>query len=123
MKYLDMIKGDPVMPEIQREFTVGFDQLRAKTCGVFQGIADQGDMISKGQLIGKVTGLDGSPGVVEVKPGAANMRGVRSRMLLATMKPQRPEFIVASPTTLAKVAAASAPSSTRITTATEAPCA
>jgi predicted deacylase len=60
MKYLNMIEGDLAMPEHQREFTVGFDQLRAKTCGVFQGIADQGDMISKGQLIGKVTGLDGS---------------------------------------------------------------
>ncbi len=60
MKYLKMIEGDLAMPERQREFTVGFDQLRAKTCGVFQGIADQGDMISKGQLIGKVTGLDGS---------------------------------------------------------------
>ena len=60
MKYLNMIEGDLVLHEHQREFTVGFDQLRAKTCGVFQGIADQGDMISKGQLIGKVTGLDGS---------------------------------------------------------------
>ncbi len=60
MKYLNMIEGDPVMPESQREFTVGFDQLRARTSGVFQGIADQGDLISKGQLIGKVTGLDGT---------------------------------------------------------------
>lgn len=60
MKYLNMIDGSPVMPENQREFTAGFDQLRAKTCGVFQGIADQGDLISRGQLIGKVTGLDGS---------------------------------------------------------------
>jgi predicted deacylase len=60
MKYLKMIDGDLVMPERQREFTVDFDQLRASTCGVFQGIADQGDLISKGQLIGKVTGLDGS---------------------------------------------------------------
>jgi len=60
MKYLNMIEGDPAMPAIQREFTVGFDQLRARTCGVFQGIADQGDILVKGQLIGKVTGLDGS---------------------------------------------------------------
>lgn len=60
MKYLNMIEGDLALHEHQREFTAGFDQLRAKTCGVFQGIADQGDMISTGQLIGKVTGLDGS---------------------------------------------------------------
>ena len=60
MKYLNMIDGDLAMPESQREFTVGFDQLRAKTCGVFQGIADQGDMVIKDQLIGRVTGLDGA---------------------------------------------------------------
>jgi len=60
MKHVNMIEGDLVLHEHQREFTVGFDQLRANTCGVFQGIADQGDMIAKGQLIGKVTGLDGS---------------------------------------------------------------
>lgn len=60
MKYLDMIDGDPDMPDRQREFTVGFDQLRATTCGVFQGIADQGDLITEGQLIGRVTGLDGT---------------------------------------------------------------
>ena len=60
MKYLNMIEGGLAMPENQREFTVGFDQLRAKTCGVFQGIADQGDMVFKDQLIGRVTGLDGS---------------------------------------------------------------
>jgi predicted deacylase len=60
MKYLDIIEGNPVIPENQREFTVGFDQLRARTCGIFQGLADQGDSLSKGQLVGRVTGLDGS---------------------------------------------------------------
>ncbi|MBT8061120.1 MAG: hypothetical protein KJO85_00450, partial [Gammaproteobacteria bacterium] len=60
MKYLNMIDGEPLMPDSQREFTVDFDQLRATTCGVFQGIADQGDIISTGQLLGRVTGLDGA---------------------------------------------------------------
>lgn len=60
MKYLNMIDGEPLMPDSQREFTVDFDQLRATTCGVFQGIAEQGDIISTGQLLGRVTGLDGS---------------------------------------------------------------
>ena len=63
MKHFNMISGEPVIHEKQREFTVGFDQLRAKTYGTFQGIADQGDLIKKGQLIGRVTGLDG--GVLE----------------------------------------------------------
>ena len=34
--------------------------MRAKSFGTFQGIADQGDILKKGQLIGRVTGLDGS---------------------------------------------------------------
>lgn len=60
MKHLQMVDGEPEMPARQREFTAGFDQLRANTCGVFQGIADQGDLISEGQLLGRVTGLDGA---------------------------------------------------------------
>jgi len=60
MKYLGMLEGEPEVHDNQREFTVGFDQLRATTNGVFQGIADQGDLITQGQLLGRVTGLDGS---------------------------------------------------------------
>ena len=60
LKHFDMIEGNPVIHESQREFTIGFDQIRAKTCGVFQGIADQGDLLRQGQLVGRVTGLDGS---------------------------------------------------------------
>jgi len=60
MKYLNMIEGDLVLHENPREFTADFDQLRANTCGVFQGIADQGDLIRKDQLLGRITGLDGS---------------------------------------------------------------
>ena len=60
MKYFKMISGTPDIHPRQREFTVGFDQLRAKTFGTFQGIADQGDILKKGDLIGRITGLDGS---------------------------------------------------------------
>ncbi len=60
MKYLKMLDGEPILHEKPREFTVEFDQLRATTCGTFQGYADQGDILQKGQLIGRVTGLDGS---------------------------------------------------------------
>lgn len=60
MKYMNMLSGDPILHPNPREFTVKFDQLRAKTCGTFQGYADQGDILTKGQLIGRVTGLDGS---------------------------------------------------------------
>ena len=60
MKYFKMITGTPKLHSNPKEFTVGFDQVRAKSCGTFQGIADQGDILTKGQLIGRVTGLDGS---------------------------------------------------------------
>ena len=60
LKHFDMIEGSPVVHGNQRELTPGFDQVRATMCGVFQGIADQGDLLTRGQLIGRVTGLDGS---------------------------------------------------------------
>jgi predicted deacylase len=55
-----MIEGRPAIHANQRELTPEFDQVRATTCGVFQGIADQGGILTRGQLIGRVTGLDGS---------------------------------------------------------------
>lgn len=60
MKHFGMMSGAPDIHPMQREFTVDFDQLRAKTFGTFQGIADQGDVVKKGDLIGRVTGLDGA---------------------------------------------------------------
>ena len=60
MKYFKMITGAPELHPNPREFTVDFDQVRATTCGTFQGFVDQGAILKKGQLIGKVTGLDGS---------------------------------------------------------------
>lgn len=60
MKHFGMLAGEKIIHPNQREFTVGFDQLRATTGGIFQGIADQGDILKKGQLIGRVTSLDGS---------------------------------------------------------------
>tara|TARA_R110002096_G_C14661942_1_gene728494 strand:- start:21069 stop:22163 length:1095 start_codon:yes stop_codon:yes gene_type:complete len=60
MKYFKMIVGAPKLHSNPKEFTVGFDQVRAKSCGTFQGIADQGDILKRGELIGRVTGLDGS---------------------------------------------------------------
>ena len=60
LKHLGMLGGHQVTHTNQRELSPDFDQLRAHQGGVFQGIADQGDLISRGQLLGRVTGLDGS---------------------------------------------------------------
>ncbi|MCC3860424.1 succinylglutamate desuccinylase/aspartoacylase family protein, partial [Emcibacteraceae bacterium Y4] len=51
MKHFGMLVGDPVIHPKQREFTVEFDRVRATTSGIFQGYADQGDILKKGQLI------------------------------------------------------------------------
>jgi predicted deacylase len=60
LKHLGMLDGRQVLHPNPRELSPDFDQLRATTCGVFQGIADQGDLLTRGQLIGRVTALDGS---------------------------------------------------------------
>ena len=59
LKYLGMLDGGLVSHPNPRELRPDFDQLRATTGGVFQGIADQGDILEIGQLIGRVTSLDG----------------------------------------------------------------
>jgi predicted deacylase len=60
LKHLGMVDGSKVVHPNPRELSPEFNQLRATTCGVFQGIVDQGDLLTRGQLIGRVTALDGS---------------------------------------------------------------
>lgn len=60
MKHFGMLTGEPEIHPNQKEFTVKFDQLRAHSGGIFQGYADQGDILKKGDLIGRITALDGS---------------------------------------------------------------
>ena len=60
MKHLKMIEGVPTRPESQRELNPEFDRVYAGSSGVFQGIADQGDILQTGQLIGRITDLDGT---------------------------------------------------------------
>jgi predicted deacylase len=60
MKHLSMMNGSPTRPKSQREFKIQFDKVFASQSGIFQGTADQGTILRKGQSIGKITGLDGS---------------------------------------------------------------
>jgi predicted deacylase len=60
MKHLKMLQGAPTRPSRQRELNPEFDRVYAGSSGIFQGIADQGDILQKGQLIGKITDLDGT---------------------------------------------------------------
>ena len=50
----------PTRPKRQRELHPEFDRVYAGSSGVFQGMADQGDILRKGQLIGRITDLDGT---------------------------------------------------------------
>jgi predicted deacylase len=49
LKHLGMLGGSQVAHPSPKELSPDFDQLRATTCGVFQGIADQGDLLVEGQ--------------------------------------------------------------------------
>ena len=60
MKHFKMMDGNPTRPKNQREFKIQFDRVFATQSGIFQGTADQGTILRKGQSIGKITGLDGS---------------------------------------------------------------
>ena len=60
MKHLEMMGGLPTRPKNQREFKIQFDRVFATKSGIFQGTADQGTILRKGQSIGRITGLDGS---------------------------------------------------------------
>jgi predicted deacylase len=60
MKHLKMIDGEPTRPSRQRELNPEFDRIYATSSGIFQGMADQGDLLQQGQLIGRITDLDGT---------------------------------------------------------------
>ncbi|MCW4048434.1 MAG: succinylglutamate desuccinylase/aspartoacylase family protein [Candidatus Bathyarchaeota archaeon] len=60
LKHYDMIDGDPVKPKNQRYLDMEWVGVAAPEAGVFHAIADYGDILTDGQLIGKITDLDGS---------------------------------------------------------------
>lgn len=59
MKHLCMIDGKPEKPVSQR-FIYDGAKVKAGASGVFHAYLDQGDNVEKGQVIGKITGLDNS---------------------------------------------------------------
>jgi hypothetical protein len=66
LKFYDMVEGDPVKPEKQNYLDMTWHRATAPEPGVFQAIADYGDLLEKGQLIGLIKDLDGSV-ISEVK--------------------------------------------------------
>jgi predicted deacylase len=60
MKHYGMIQGKSSKTEEQRYLDMEWCSVKANVSGVFHAIADQGDILQKDELIGRITGIDGS---------------------------------------------------------------
>ena len=60
LKHFGMLEGEPTRPRNQRFLDMEWQGVTAPVAGVFQALADHGDILVVGQLIGRITDLDGS---------------------------------------------------------------
>lgn len=60
MKHFGMLEGNPVKPKSQNYLDMEWIRVPSPGPGVWIAIADQGDVLKKGQVIGLIKGLDGS---------------------------------------------------------------
>ena len=60
MKHFDMLTGEPLVDEPQRELSTEFVVLKAGSNGVFHTTRDVGYLVRAGDTIGRITELDGS---------------------------------------------------------------
>lgn len=60
LKYLDIMEDDPDKPDKQRYLDMEWFGVNAKKAGIFHAYVDHGELIDENQIIGKITGLDGS---------------------------------------------------------------
>jgi len=60
LRHLGMMEGEVKKPENQRFLDMEWQGVTAPVAGVFQAKADHGDILREGQLIGRITDLDGS---------------------------------------------------------------
>lgn len=58
--YFGIIEGEIVKPKNQRFLDMTWNRVRAPVSGIFQAIADQGDVVKEGELLGRITDIDGS---------------------------------------------------------------
>jgi predicted deacylase len=80
MKHFGMLKGEPTKPKEQRYLDMAWNVVRAPVSGIWTAIADYGDVLKKGGVLGRISDLDGST-ISEVK---APIEGV-----IHTMFPKR----------------------------------
>jgi len=60
MKHFGMMEGEPVKPETQHFLDMEWVRVPSPSPGVFIAIADHGDVLKEGQVIGLIKDLDGS---------------------------------------------------------------
>ena len=60
LKNFGMLDGEPEKPEWQRYLDMEWQGITAPVAGVFTAVADQGDIPEEGEVIGRITDLDGS---------------------------------------------------------------
>jgi len=60
MKHFGMMEGEPVKPETQHFLDMEWVRVPSPGPGVFIAIADHGDILKEGQVIGLIKDLDGS---------------------------------------------------------------
>jgi len=60
MNHYGMLEGEPSKIEKQRYLDMTWYSVKAKVSGVFHAIADQGEILQKDDLIGRITGIDGA---------------------------------------------------------------
>ena len=60
MKHHGMMSGEPVVAERQQELSAEFVVIKTKSSGVFQASGSPGDLVEPGDVIGRITNLDGS---------------------------------------------------------------
>jgi predicted deacylase len=60
LRHLGMMKGEVRRPREQRFLDMEWHGVTAPVAGVFQALANQGDLLEEGRLIGRITDLDGS---------------------------------------------------------------
>jgi predicted deacylase len=66
LKHYGMLEGNPERPKNQRFLDMTWHRVPSPVPGVFQAIADYGDILKKGEVIGLMKDLDGSV-IAEVK--------------------------------------------------------
>ena len=60
MKHFGMMEGEVKKPKEQRFLDMEWQGVAAPVAGVFTALADHNDILEEGQLIGRITDLDGS---------------------------------------------------------------